>query len=92
PQLRQLLADKTSVPNDPNVMSRQPFREFVVPAVVNAVGLQGGESPGSVHGHHRHIGILPKRSRIFGKRKEPLHDYAIRLQFAFKIKKGGTLR
>ena len=84
-QFLQGFADKTAMPNDPHIVFRQPLGEIIFAAIINAVRDERGEFPGRVHRHHDHLGILPKRGRIFGQSEKPLHDYGFG-QVRFKTK------
>jgi hypothetical protein len=68
--------------NDSHLMRGQPLREVVLATVVNAMRFQRSKFFRRVHGDHDHLGVLPKRSRIFCQREKPLHDDdGIRIRF-----------
>jgi hypothetical protein len=81
-QFLELSAHETSVPNDSHLVLGEPLGEVVLPPVVNAMRLQRSEFFRGMHGDHDHLGVLPKRGRIFRQREKPLHDDdGIRIRF-----------
>jgi hypothetical protein len=77
--------------DNPHIVFRQPLREIIIAAIVNAVRHERGEFPGRVDRHHDHLGILSKGGRIFRQREKPQHNYGFAVRFAFKIGKSTTV-
>ena len=74
------LPHETAMANDADAALRQPRGEIVFVAVVDAVRLERRDFLRGMHRHHRHLGVLPERGRIFGERKIPLHRLSCSIQ------------